>query len=55
MYLINLPVYKNVAVAQPGRVNEIVAQAEVLRQVLIGRVGSHNAEVVLVLGTNANL
>lgn len=47
-----LPMNKNIAIPQSSSVNEIVAQTEVLRQVLVRGVRSHDAEVVLVLGTN---
>ena len=42
-------VYQHVAAAQSRRVDEVVADREVLREVLIGRVRRHDAQVVLVL------
>lgn len=43
------PMYQDVSVSQAGGVYEVVAQAEVLRQVLIRGVRCHYAKVVLVL------
>lgn len=43
------PMYQNVPAAQAGRVNEVVAQGEVLRQVLVGAVGGQDAQIMFVL------
>lgn len=46
-----LPVYKYVAVPEPRRVYEVIAEAEVLRQILVWRIRCHYAQVVFVLLT----
>lgn len=41
---------QDVSAAKTGSVNEVVAQGEVLRQILIGTVGGQDAQVMFVLG-----
>jgi hypothetical protein len=43
------PVDEDVAAAQPGRMDEIVAERKVLREILVRSVGRHHAQIVLVL------
>lgn len=44
---------QDVSAAKTGGVNEVVAQGEVLRQVLVGTVGGQDAQVMFVLKARA--
>lgn len=41
--------YEDVAAAQSSRMDEVIAEREVLRQILVRSVGRHHTEIVLVL------
>lgn len=46
---VDSPVDQHVATAQSGGVDEVVAQGEVLREVLVRGVRRHHAQIVFVL------
>ena len=45
----HLPVYEDVAATQSGRMYEVIAEWEILRQILIRGVGRYHTQIVFVL------